>query len=385
MSADAGPRLDPDAYDRAPSGLATFTVDGTLRRANATFARWLGYSSAALSDRSLRQLLTPAGVVFFETHLRPLLSLGRTVEGAFLTLRHADGSTVPVLVNAILTPSISTEVPATIELAMIVVREREQYEATLREAHAKTEAALQAVAAGAYAHKMQAVGQMAAGIAHEFNNLLVVILGNLEFARQDVAEQLPMDSRIADDLRLATQASERAAAIVRQLLAFTGRHIIAREDVDVNAVIDNAAALILPALGRDVNWQTRLAPDLWHVHASTDELQHILTNLVLNARDAVKSKSAPGVITVTTANVQDGAVGESPREFVCVVVSDTGVGMDEETRQRAIDPFFSTKGVGGGTGLGLSMVHGAVYALGGTVTIVSTLGQGTSVTLMLPR
>lgn len=377
--------IDPDAYNRAPSGLATYTVDGTLRCANATLARWLGYAPEALAELSMRELLTPAGIVFFETQLRPRLSLQRSVEGAFLTLRRADGSTLPVLVNAIQTPAISAEIPATIELAMIVVREREQYEATLREAHAKTEAALQAVAAGAYAHKMQAVGQMAAGIAHEFNNLLAVILGNLEFARQDVAEQLPTDTRIADDLRLATQASERAAAIVRQLLAFTGRHIIAREDVDVNAVIDNAAALILPALGRDVNWQTRLAPDLWHVHASTDELQHILTNLVLNARDAVKTTGVPGVITVTTANVQEAEVGGSPRDFVRVVVSDTGVGMDEETRQRAIDPFFSTKGVGGGTGLGLSMVHGAVYALGGTVAIASTPSQGTSVTLMLPR
>lgn len=377
--------VDPDAYNRAPSGLATYAVDGTLRCANATLARWLGYAPEALAELSMRELLTPAGIVFFETQLRPLLSLGRSVEGAFLTLRRADGSTLPVLVNAIQTPAISADVPATIELAMIVVREREQYEATLREAHAKTEAALQAVAAGAYAHKMQAVGQMAAGIAHEFNNLLAVILGNLEFARQDVAEQLPKDNRIADDLRLATQASERAAAIVRQLLAFTGRHIIAREDVDVNAVIDNAAALIGPALGRDVNWQTRLAPDLWHVHASTDELQLMLTNLVLNARDAVKTTGVPGVITVTTANVQEAEVGGSPRDFVRVVVSDTGVGMDEETRQRAIDPFFSTKGVGGGTGLGLSMVHGAVYALGGTVAIASTPGQGSSVTLMLPR
>ena len=377
--------VDPDAYNRAPSGLATYAVDGTLRCANATLARWLGYAPEALAELSMRELLTPAGIVFFETQLRPLLSLGRSVEGAFLTLRRADGSTLPVLVNAIQTPAVSADVPATIELAMIVVREREQYEATLREAHAKTEAALQAVAAGAYAHKMQAVGQMAAGIAHEFNNLLAVILGNLEFARLDVAEQLPKDNRIADDLRLATQASERAAAIVRQLLAFTGRHIIAREDVDVNAVIDNAAALIGPALGRDVNWQTRLAPDLWHVHASTDELQLMLTNLVLNARDAVKTTGVPGVITVTTANVQEAEVGGSPRDFVRVVVSDTGVGMDEETRQRAIDPFFSTKGVGGGTGLGLSMVHGAVYALGGTVAIASTAGQGTSVTLMLPR
>ena len=377
--------VDPDAYDRAPGGLATFTVEGEMRYANATLARWLGYSSAALAERSLRELLTPAGVVLFETQLRPLLSLGRSVEGAFLTVRHADGSSLPVLVNATQSPAISADVPATIELAMIVVREREQYEATLREAHAKTEAALQAVAAGAFAHKMQAVGQMAAGIAHEFNNLLAVILGNLEFVRQDVAEQLPSDTRIADDLRLVTQASERAATIVRQLLAFTGRQIIAREDVDVNAVVDNAAALMLPALGRDVNWQTRLAPDLWHVRASADELQHILTNLVLNARDAVRSKGVPGVITVTTANVKEAVVGGSPREFVRVVVSDTGVGMDEVTRQRAIDPFFSTKGVGGGTGLGLSMVHGAVYALGGTVMIASTLGQGTSVTLMLPR
>jgi signal transduction histidine kinase len=363
-------------YDDAACGLLSCSPTGQLHRINLTLRRWLDLPADA-AITSLYELLTPASLLFFEMQLRPLLSLGRTVDGAFITLRHRDGSQLPVVLNASQSPGSQR-----IALAMIVVREREQYEASLRQSQADAEGALAAMAASAHGQKMQAVGQMAAGVAHEFNNLLAVIRGNLSFAQQGVQVELPGDQRILEDLDSAMIATDRASAIVRQLLAFTGRQIVRRSLVDLNGVVEDSAQLVVMALGRDVTWQTRLAHDLWPVFAPTDQLQHVLTNLVLNARDAIRARGEPGLITVTTSNV-NGTAAEG--DGVRLRVEDTGIGMPDEVRARAFDPFFTTKPVGQGMGLGLSMVYGTIEALGGRTTIDSTAGQGTRVTITLPR
>ena len=140
--------------------------------------------------------------------------------------------------------------------------------------------------------------------------------------------------------------------------------------------------LVVPALGRDVTWQTRLAEDIWPVFAPADQLQHVLTNLVLNARDAVRAGGTPGMVRVSTENVP--AADDAP-ESVKLTIEDSGTGMSEETRARAFDPFFTTKPVGQGMGLGLSMVYGTIESLGGNTAIVSTPGEGTRVIVSLPR
>jgi signal transduction histidine kinase len=306
-----------------------------------------------------------------------LLALGRPVEGAFVTLRRRDAAPIPVVLNAVQQP----ERPV-IELAMVIVRERERYEESLRQAAVDAERALTAVSAGAHAQKMQAVGHMAGGIAHEFNNLLAVIRGNLVFAQKAVQQAEPHDASITEDLRGALDATDRAVAIVRQLLAFTGRQVARRAALDLNRVVDDAAQLLIPALGRDVTWQVRLAPAPWPVVAAADQLQLVLTSLVLNARDAVRASGEPGIVRVTTENVP-GAV-DAP-DLVCLTVEDSGVGMSDDIRARAFEPFFTTKGVGQGMGLGLSMVYGTIEAHGGRTTIDSTPGRGTRVTVALPR
>lgn len=309
--------------------------------------------------------------------LRPLLALGRTVEGAFVTLRHRDATPIPVVLNAVQSPGQSV-----IELAMVIVREREQYEATLRQASVDAERALAAMSASARAQKMQAVGQMAGGIAHEFNNLLAVIRGNLVFAQKGVQQAVPHDANITSDLQGALEATDRAVAIVRQLLAFTGRQVVRRAPLDLNHLVRETAHLMVPALGRAVTWQVRLAPTLWPVFAASDQLQHVLTSLVLNARDAVRASGEPGLLRVSTENVPgDGHTFD----LVCLTVEDSGSGMSDDVRARAFDPFFTTKGVGHGMGLGLSMVYGTVEAHGGRTTIDSTPGRGTRVTIALPR
>jgi signal transduction histidine kinase len=321
-------------------------------------------------------VFTPASLLFFETQLRPLLALGRDVHGAFLTLRTPSASPVPVVVNA--SRAVDT---SQLELALLAVCEREQYEATLKQSAADAERALAAFTSGAHAQKMQAVGQMAGGIAHEFNNLLAVIRGNVSFAQASVRERLPDDSRIADDLHHALGATDRAVAIVRQLLAFTGRQVVQRHRLNLNHLIRDTAHLVVPALGRDVTWQTRLADDVWPIFASADQLQHVLTNLVLNARDAIRASGSPGIVRVTTENIST----EQGGDVVQLAVEDSGTGMSDEVRMRAFDPFFTTKPVGQGMGLGLSMVYGTIDALGGTTTLSSTPGEGARVVITIPR
>lgn len=375
--ADAGITSGIDlAYEHAACGLMSCTPSGQVVRTNATLLRWLG-TEHDQRPSSLYDVLTSSSLLFFEMQLRPLLALGRTVDGAFVTLRRAEGDTMPVVLNAVQPPGGSL-----IELAMITVREREQYEATLRQSQADAESALRAMTASAHGQKMQAVGQMAAGIAHEFNNLLAVVRGNMQFAQQGVRRAAPGEARIMEDLDNALVATDRAVGIVRQLLAFTGRQVVRRTLLDINSVVHDTAQLVTAALGRDVTWQTRLTASPWPVFASADQLQHVLTGLVLNARDAIRATNAPGLITVTTENVT-GSSGTP--DMVHLLVEDTGAGMSADVVRRAFDPFFTTKPVGEGVGLGLSMVYGIVDALGGHVSIHSTPGEGTRLLVQLPR
>ena len=366
-----------DPYDQVACGLLRCAVDGTVQRSNLTLRQWLGHPHDHRFT-SLYDVLSPPSLLFFEMQLRPLLALGRTVDGGFLLLRHIDGSVVPVVVNAVQRPD-----ERTIEFAMLVVREREQYEATLRKAQEDAEQALHAMAASAHAQKMQAVGQMAAGVAHEFNNLLTVMRGNIEFAAADVAVTTPGSKSILDDLGRATAAADRMAGIVRQLLAFTGQQPVRVSLLNLNAVVQASAQLVTHALAPGTVWETQLAGDLWPVIAASDQLEQLFISLVLNARDALAASGRVGQITIATQNVPADATNAMDR--VRLIVSDTGIGMSDQVRARAIDPFFSTKGMATGVGLGLSMAYGSIRAMNGNLDISSTPDVGTTVTITLPR
>lgn len=338
--------------------------------------RWLGHP-ATRPPQSFSEVLTSASLLFFEMQLRPLLAFGRTGDGAFVTLRHVEGHTVAVILNAV--QPLGSQ---TIELAMLQVREREQYEASLRQAHADAEVALAATMNNARGQKTQAVGQMAAGIAHEFNDLLGVVRGNLTFAQQKLRDNLPAERRVQADLADAVTATDRAVGMVRQLLAFTGRTVVRRTELDLNDVVQDAARLAVSSLAPETWWQTALATDLWPVFGASDQLQHVLTALLLNARDAVRATPQSGQIAAATCNV---AAGLGADDAVRVSVADTGPGMTDEVRRRAFDPFFTTKPPGEGVGLGLSVAYGAVKALGGRIVIDSAPGRGTTVHVLLPQ
>ncbi len=222
------------------------------------------------------------------------------------------------------------------------------------------------------AQKLEAVGRLAGGIAHDFNNLLTVILSCVDIAQEHLPLGHPAQVEI-DDIKAA---GERAASLTRQLLTFSRRHVLDLEVLEVNEAVESVTAMLERVLGEDVDLRTELAEGLWRTRADRTQLEQVIMNLVVNARDAMPSG---GVVTVTTENVDHPVdEGELPAgRYVRVTVADTGIGMDEATRARAFEPFFTTKEPGKGTGLGLSMVFGIARRFGGSVTLSSVPGEGT--------
>jgi signal transduction histidine kinase/CheY-like chemotaxis protein len=234
------------------------------------------------------------------------------------------------------------------------------------------------------AQKMEAVGQLTGGVAHDFNNILTVITGTIGILGDAVADR----PELASIAKLIDDAAERGAQLTKHLLAFARKQPLQPREVDVNALAMEAAKLLHPALGEHIEVSPKLSDDAWSAQADPNQLTTAILNLALNARDAMPHG---GKITLETRNVyldegyasihSDVAVGN----YVMIAVSDTGTGISPEHLEKVFDPFFTTKDVGKGTGLGLSMVFGFVKQSGGHVKIYSEVGHGTSVKIYLPR
>jgi signal transduction histidine kinase/CheY-like chemotaxis protein len=228
--------------------------------------------------------------------------------------------------------------------------------------------------------KVDSIGQLTGGVAHDFNNLLTVILGNL-----DLAQGLVRDEKIARLLQSALKAGERAAALTKRLLAFARRQDLQPMTVDLRGLIAELEDLLIRTLGPTIRLSVAPEPDLWPAHVDRNQLELIILNLAINARDAMPRG---GAINIALSNSELDAYAPSELtagDYVVLIVSDTGEGMDDATLARAFEPFFTTKGVGKGTGLGLSMVYGTIAQSGGAVRIRSKVGHGTEVELWLPR
>ena len=223
--------------------------------------------------------------------------------------------------------------------------------------------------------KMEAVGRLAGGIAHDFNNLLTVIMGHGELLRRSLDAN---DPRLRK-LQHVMGASERAARLTRQLLAFSRKQVMEPQVVDLNALVSDTARMLRPLLGEDVEVVTRLDPALGRVRVDPAQIEQVLMNLAVNARDAMPSG---GTITLETADVSVPASDEAaPARQAALSVRDTGHGMDEKTRAHAFEPFFTTKAGSGGTGLGLSTVYGIVQQSGGQIAS----GERAGARLLLPH
>lgn len=232
--------------------------------------------------------------------------------------------------------------------------------------------------------KMQAVGRLASGIAHDFNNVLTTILGNAEAFRSATDEEGDR-SHWVDEI---THAATRASMLTRQLLAIGGRQAVEPQPLDLNEVVTGAERLLRPTLGADIALTTDLADDLGAILADHAQMEQVILNLVVNARDAMPTG---GRLSIETANVTldtayaDEHLRTKPGSYVMLAVTDTGTGMDEDTQTHLFDPFFTTKAPGKGTGLGLAMVQGIVEQSGGSLWVYSELGVGTRFKIYLPR
>jgi PAS domain S-box-containing protein len=235
------------------------------------------------------------------------------------------------------------------------------------------------------AQKMEAVGQLTGGIAHDFNNLLTIITGSVDIALRRLDKSA--DPRVNRSLENAMKGAERAAALTQRLLAFSRRQPLDPRAIEVPRLLAGMSDLLTRTITESVGIAIDAPIDIWTIEADPHQLENAILNLAVNARDAMPNG---GSLTVTARNQQviasqRGEAHVPPGDYVAISVADTGTGMDAEIRAKVFDPFFTTKEVGKGTGLGLSMVYGFAKQSGGSVMIESTLGEGTTVTLLLAR
>jgi PAS domain S-box-containing protein len=327
----------------------------------AAMARY-GYTREEFLSMTLRDIRPAEDVPALLEHTRVSTRIPHT-DGPWRH-RKKDGT---VLVVEIATYPIQFGDAAAILVMATDITERKRLEEELRQSQ-----------------KLEAVGQLAGGIAHDFNNLLTVIEGYAEMIR---ADQAP-DAEHRDSVNEILVAAQRAASLTRQLLAFSRRQILQPIRLNLNANVTSTQRMLSRLLGENIRIHTTLAPDLWDVFADPGQVDQIVLNLAVNARDAMERG---GTLTIQTANMERGAADgpltpeQADGEYVRLSVSDTGQGMDEETRRHIFEPFFTTKEVGRGTGLGLSTVYGIVKQSGGYIEVSSEPGRGSSFSVYLPR
>ena len=232
--------------------------------------------------------------------------------------------------------------------------------------------------------KMEAIGQLAGGIAHDFNNLLTVVLGY----NASLRERLKDNEEAREDLNRIAEAAEKAASLIAQLLAFSRKQVLQPSVININRLVTNLDKLLRRIIGENVELITKTAPRLGKVKADPGQMEQVIMNLVVNARDAMPRG---GKVTLETANVildenyAASHAGVTPGAYVMVAVSDTGEGMTSDVQAQIFDPFFTTKELGRGTGLGLSTVYGIVQQSGGHIWVYSEVGHGTTFKIYLPQ
>ncbi len=339
--------------------------DGRVQIVNRAGAVLLGYERAEeLIGRTMIELVHPEDREKVRTRIQTILEEGRNLAPVEERLLRRDGTTVEVEVAA--GPFSLGGRPA----VLAVLRDigaRKRLEDQLRQSQ-----------------KMEAVGRLAGGVAHDFNNLLTAISGYAEFILNGLAPEDPL----RHDAESILKASERARTLTRQLLAFSRRQVMELKVADLNRILRDLGSMLRRIIGEDIEIVMNLSPDLGNVRVDPSQVEQVVINLVVNARDAMPMG---GRLTLETMNVfLDEAYAEDhpyvrPGEYVLLSVSDTGIGMAPEVREHLFEPFFTTKGLGEGTGLGLATVYGIVKQSGGHIQVYSEVGHGTTFKLYFPR
>ena len=340
---------------------------GAIVEFNPAAERTFGRSRSEVLGQQMAELLIPPSMR--EAHHRGFDHFLATGEGPILGKRlelsalRADGSEFPV---ELAITKVTYDGPTLFTGYLRDLTEQRQLERQLR-----------------HAQRMETVGRLAGGVAHEFNNILQAITGYSELASAQVRPDQPELRRSIDHVKTAAAL---AAALTSKLLAFSRQQLVQPRVVDLSAMVEELAAMLRPLLGEMIELVLVLEPTGASVEADPGQLEQVVMNLVINARDAMPGG---GQVTITVASVDvakpNGSRPVAPGRYVQLSVSDTGTGMDEETISRAFDPFFTTKEVGEGTGLGLATVHGIVTQNGGDCEITSAPGDGTTFTTYFPR
>jgi two-component system, cell cycle sensor histidine kinase and response regulator CckA len=305
------------------------------------------------------------------TRLHRLTVLGESVPLAEEKVVRLDGSTVDVEVVAAPFASGGTNA---IHVIVRDITERKQAETERRNLEDQLR----------LAQKMEAIGSLAGGVAHDFNNMLNIISGYAQMAK----EKLDRSDSLYDDITEILAAADRAAKLTRQLLAFSRRQVLQPVVLNLNQIVSELEKMLRRVLGADIDLHQVLAPTLGAVRADPGQMEQVLMNLAVNARDAMPKG---GKLTIETANVvlEDAQAARDlyakPGAYVQLTVTDTGCGLDEETKNRLFEPFFTTKERGKGSGLGLSMVYGIVKQSGGSILVTSEPGKGTTFKIYLPQ
>ncbi len=339
--------------------------NGVWRTVNPAWTRTLGWSEAELLNRTSEWLEHPDDDGTTRAKFKMLGERETTVrfESRF---RHKDGS-----YRWLWWTGVSDK-----DHNYAVARDVTADKVAAERLKATEEALLQS-------QKMEAVGQLTGGIAHDFNNLLTGIVGSLDLLQTRLNQG--RTDNVARYINAAMTSANRAAALTHRLLAFARRQPLIPKSVDANALVVSLEDLLRRTIGETIDLEISAAQDLWGTLCDPNQLESALLNLAINARDAMPDG---GRLVIATANARlDSTAANtlSSGEFICIAVTDTGVGMSPEVAGRAFDPFFTTKPIGQGTGLGLSMIYGFARQSNGHVTIDSRVGQGTSVRLYLPR
>ena len=349
---------------------AVITMDGTgaIRSWSPQAERVFGWAAPEAIGRKLSATIVPPS--YREAHERGLAHLLATGEGPVLNRRleltgmHRDGREIPV---ELAITRVDLGGGWLFSAFVRDISERKLLESQLRQAQ-----------------KMEAVGRLAGGVAHDFNNVLTAIFGYTEL----VLEELPAASSARQDLEEIRKAAQRASALTRQLLAFSRQQVLEPVVLQLNELVEDVDKMLRRLLGEDVELRLSLARDLGNVRADPGQLQQVLMNLIVNARDAMPTG---GKLLIETANAdlteQYAQLHQpvAPGRYVMLAVSDTGSGMDADTKTRIFEPFFTTKEKGKGTGLGLSTVYGIVKQSAGYIWVYSEVGRGTTFKVYVPR
>jgi PAS domain S-box-containing protein len=346
-------------------GIYRSSLEGKFLDVNPALITMLGYESAeellALDPRT--DVFLQAGE---QTRLNEEFRRTGRLDGIEVKWKRKDGNAITVRISGRAVSS-ADEPADVLEAIAENVTERRALEDQFRQAQ-----------------KMEAVGRLAGGVAHDFNNLLMVISGYTEVMLANLDSSHPLHGKA----RAVQQAADRATTLTRQLLAFSRKQMLELKVVDVNTIVEDMERLLRPLIGETVELLTHLAKDAGQTRADAGQLEQVLMNLVVNAKDAMPNG---GRIEIETQNltVSETSRGEKtfirPGAYVVLSVGDNGIGMDRDTQSRIFEPFFTTKEKGKGTGLGLSTVYGIVKQSGGYVIVQSEVGRGTTFQIYLPR